>query len=383
MHLSNMYTKQGQMMTTTTFNRIAYVLFFIIWGTRALNLNLEASGKAPCDLSKGKWQMSEKPPLYDGAHVEYIWGGVQRRLCPNKAIRPYAWAPDGCEMLPFDASEFQRLVSQRPIIMFGDSIMTNTFESLRMLVPGLPAPDEDVVPGQLVRRRFAPFLGHMCKQMYPGEGKSTSVGKYTYLDEGRLNADDCDVDLNQFDARLLQDIRNNTIVVLGGGKHFSHRDNIYRHGGMILEDKGGRVNVEALRIAYANVFRELEGKGFTGNVIVQTLSPSHFFHGDWDSGGGCGGFSEPVNDVSNYINLTSESPSEQEEGNSMLRSLTTMSSKFKIHIWDVSAMSWGRADAHPGLTNKDGPNDCVHWCLPGVPDVWNQQLLQILRDLIV
>ena len=45
-----------------------------------------------------------------------------------------------------------------------------------------------------------------------------------------------------------------------------------------------------------------------------------------------------------------------------------------VRILDVSLMSAARPDAHPASVTGAG-HDCLHWCLPGVPDVWAQILL--------
>lgn len=59
-----------------------------------------------------------------------------------------------------------------------------------------------------------------------------------------------------------------------------------------------------------------------------------------------------------------------------------------IHLLNITHLSEFRADAHPAvwLGKKDAVNiwgqDCLHWCLPGVPDTWVDLLAaQILQDL--
>ena len=43
-------------------------------------------------------------------------------------------------------------------------------------------------------------------------------------------------------------------------------------------------------------------------------------------------------------------------------------------------MSSYRQDAHPSSQTKTAaPTDCKHWCLPGVPDHWNEIWLNILN----
>lgn len=66
---------------------------------------------------------------------------------------------------------------------------------------------------------------------------------------------------------------------------------------------------------------------------------------------------------------------------------------FKAQILNITQLSEYRKDAHPAMNRKFWdpikdeefmfrPNysraDCIHWCLPGVPDVWNQLLYSYL-----
>ena len=52
-----------------------------------------------------------------------------------------------------------------------------------------------------------------------------------------------------------------------------------------------------------------------------------------------------------------------------------------VRVLDVFNVSALRPDAHPGRYGelRPGVRDCSHWCLPGVPDVWNQFLQHTLR----
>lgn len=53
--------------------------------------------------------------------------------------------------------------------------------------------------------------------------------------------------------------------------------------------------------------------------------------------------------------------------------------KVPINVLHITSMSAFRSDAHVGNWS-DNPSvpDCSHWCLPGVPDVWNEILLSHL-----
>lgn len=53
--------------------------------------------------------------------------------------------------------------------------------------------------------------------------------------------------------------------------------------------------------------------------------------------------------------------------------------KVPITVLHITSMSALRSDAHVGNWS-DSPftPDCSHWCLPGVPDVWNEIILSFL-----
>lgn len=58
--------------------------------------------------------------------------------------------------------------------------------------------------------------------------------------------------------------------------------------------------------------------------------------------------------------------------------------RYPVYLQDITAMSALRRDGHPSVYAKaigqeKGliTSDCSHWCLPGVPDTWNE-ILNIL-----
>ena len=52
-----------------------------------------------------------------------------------------------------------------------------------------------------------------------------------------------------------------------------------------------------------------------------------------------------------------------------------------VHVLDAYEISRLRPDAHPGprrsIHNKD---DCLHYCLPGIPDIFNGRLLRLMHE---
>lgn len=81
----------------------------------------------------------------------------------------------------------------------------------------------------------------------------------------------------------------------------------------------------------------------------------------------------------NYLNISSTIKSTMEK--------LERRSGIRVQYLNITHLSGYRKDAHPSihknlyrpLTEEQLENpmsyaDCIHWCLPGVPDVWNQIL---------
>ncbi|KAK8516315.1 hypothetical protein V6N12_068924 [Hibiscus sabdariffa] len=53
-----------------------------------------------------------------------------------------------------------------------------------------------------------------------------------------------------------------------------------------------------------------------------------------------------------------------------------------VHLLDITGLSQLRKDGHPSAFGYGGHrgNDCTHWCLPGVPDIWNELLFAALMQ---
>lgn len=47
-----------------------------------------------------------------------------------------------------------------------------------------------------------------------------------------------------------------------------------------------------------------------------------------------------------------------------------------VKLLNITALSMERGETHVSkYGGGKGGHDCLHWCLPGVPDTWNEILL--------
>lgn len=138
----------------------------------------------------------------------------------------------------------------------------------------------------------------------------------------------------------------------------------------------------AMKIAWETVLDYML-KEFKGLTIARTITVPHFEQGSWSNGGACNKthpffdplMQEPLPWMSHAITQI-----QIEEFKKAREHYENNSSKLKI--LNVTYSSFLRPDGHPSSyriqTAYEPRNDCLHWCLPGPIDTWNQILLQML-----
>ncbi|CAN6456112.1 unnamed protein product [Victoria cruziana] len=111
-------------------------------------------------------------------------------------------------------------------------------------------------------------------------------------------------------------------------------------------------------------------------VFFRGYSSSHFSGGQWNSGGQCDNETEPIL-MDAYLNSY---PPKMKVLESVLNGMRT-----PISYLNITRMTDYRKDAHPSIYRKQNLTDeerraperfqdCSHWCLPGLPDTWNELL---------
>ncbi|PSS14420.1 Protein trichome birefringence-like [Actinidia chinensis var. chinensis] len=108
-------------------------------------------------------------------------------------------------------------------------------------------------------------------------------------------------------------------------------------------------------------------------VFFQGVSPDHDNASDWGdpNAKNCIGQQKPVLQRTypggrNLAEVVVEK---------VLRKMST-----SVYLLNVTTLSQFRKDGHPSIYGYGGHrgSDCIHWCLPGVPDAWNDLLYKAL-----
>lgn len=196
--------------------------------------------------------------------------------------------------------------------------------------------------------------------------------------------------VDEVDEAWSSKVENFDIIIISAGHWFFRPLLYYEKGQLVGCNKCGMENVTELghyygyKMAFRTAFRTLTNlENYKGVTFLRTFSPSHFENGDWNKGGNCvrtKPFDKEEMKLDGYIKETyltqvNEFNVAQEEGSKKGLKF------FMINTTEI--MLW-RPDGHPnnyGHSKEQNVtfNDCVHWCLPGPVDTWNEFLLYMLN----
>ncbi|KMZ63848.1 trichome birefringence-like 14 [Zostera marina] len=172
---------------------------------------------------------------------------------------------------------------------------------------------------------------------------------------------------------LIDSLHMIDVLVLNTKHHWSE-DKLKRNrwvihkNGLPVRDKNLSASANARNFAISSVVRWLDSqhpKHPGLKVFFRTLSPRHFVNGDWNTGGKC----DSTTPLAYGDRITTEIGSYDSPVFNAVQGTS-------VKVLDVTGLSRLRDEAHVSkfriLTHLQ--YDCLHWCLPGVPDEWNKIL---------
>ncbi|CAN6204328.1 unnamed protein product [Urochloa humidicola] len=390
------------------------------------NASAAASPQAPpaarCDYSDGEWvRTAAAAPRYNGTSCgETIKAGqnCEAHGRPDTGYIYWRWRPRRCALPPFDPAAFLRAVRGRHVAFIGDSLARNQCESLVCLL-------SSAFPANLVRGAGGgdgdgdgDELRKFRRWEFPSHGATVSVFWSPFLVNGteRPKAPPPAgaplyhnrIYLDQPDERWAAEIPGIDVVVLSAGQWYLNPTLYYDRGGVVgchrCPASGHPSSNEtgffgAFHLAVRNALREVVDRVAASSssatarrrrpklAVVTTFSPAHF-EGEWDSPTSCArtepyarGEREPL-----YMDEEMLRAGVEEAAAAAARGAAAGLAVEALQVTRLAAM---RPDGHPGLytrafplaggARERMPNDCVHWCLPGPVDTWNEILLQVVK----
>lgn len=342
-----------------------------------------ARGRTGCDYTVGKWVKSDIKPLYSGHKCKQWLAGMWAcRLMPDRPdfeYEKYRWQPEACDMPVFNSQDFLSRMENKVLAFIGDSIGRQQHQSMMCMLTGGKddAMVEDVSatyglvkpPGALRADGVAHrFLQTNTTVIYYWSASLCDIQPINRSDPNTYYA----MHLDRPVMFLRKFIGVMDVLVLNTGHHWNkgkitgNKWVMHVSGEPIKKQKfhdiGYTRNFSVVKIM-SWLDKQIVHKRTRAQIFMRSLSPRHFFEGEWDSGGRCDNNLVPV-EKKNVTGMMGIDPIA--EGALM---------GTRVRLLNITYISLFRDEAH---ISKYRPNqkgqDCLHWCLPGVPDVWNELL---------
>ncbi|CAN0902603.1 Protein YLS7 [Linum grandiflorum] len=370
----------------------------------AEDISVEASQKTTtrsddlgCDLFKGSWFYDPRGPSYKNNSCPVI---TQMQNCqgngrPDREYESWRWKPSQCDLPRFDGKKFLELMRGKTIAFIGDSVARNHMESLLCLLWQVEVPKNR--GNKRMHRYYFRSTSTMIVRMWSSWLVHQTPEAIDFAPEGVTK-----VHLDAPDENFMQFVPTFDVVVLSSG-HWFAKQSVYVLnneivGGQLWWPDKSRVpkinNIEAFGISVETIVASmLTHPNYTGLTILRSYSPDHYEGGAWNTGGSCTGKTRPLEPgqmVRNeYVNIMHE-----KQVTGYHRGVKRATNKSKIKLMDVTEVFSYRHDGHPGPYRSPDPNkrtqygpdgkpppqDCLHWCMPGPIDTWNELVLEIIKQ---
>ncbi|KAH9668810.1 protein trichome birefringence-like 14 [Citrus sinensis] len=336
-----------------------------------------------CNYAKGQWVADSRRPLYSGfgckQWLSEMWA-CRLTQRSDFSYEGYTWLPNNCEMPEFERSAFLRRMQDKTIAFIGDSLGRQQFQSLMcMATGGEMSPEVEDVGKEygLIKARGAKRPDGWAFR-FPNT--NTTILYYwssTLADLVPINSTDprsnVAMHLDRPPAFMRKYLHRFDVLVLNTGHHWNrgkltaNRWVMYVNGkpndDSKLASMGGAKNFTAYSIS-----KWLDSRlPYLPRLkaFFRTISPRHFRNGDWNTGGSC----------DNTTPLTGGREVLQDQSSDEVVEGAVKGTRIKL--LDITAISDLRDEghiSHYSVRATGGINDCLHWCLPGIPDTWNELL---------
>ncbi|KAM1006724.1 hypothetical protein FF1_003386 [Malus domestica] len=344
-----------------------------------------------CDYSDGKWiHDPDSPPRYDNTCKEIFkgWNCISSGKSNGQELLKWRWKPKGCDLPPFDPVRFLKMYRHTSIGFVGDSLNRNMFVSLFCSLKRVSSEVKKWRPAG-ADRGFT-FLQYNLTLAYHRTNLLAHYGRWSAdANGGELESlgykEGYRVDVDIPDGTWAEALSFHDILIFNTG-HWWWAPSKFdpTKSPMLFFEKGQPVippvlpNV-GLDMVLNHMVMLVENRTKPGAVkLFRTQSPRHFEGGDWDQGGSCNRLKPlSVEQVEELFSVKNNGTNV--EARLVNQHLYKALKGSSFQILDITHMSEFRADAHPSTAGGKKHDDCMHWCLPGLTDTWNDLFIEQLN----
>uniref|UniRef100_A0A0D3GHA7 Uncharacterized protein n=1 Tax=Oryza barthii TaxID=65489 RepID=A0A0D3GHA7_9ORYZ len=346
-----------------------------------------------CDLFHGKWVPDSSGPDYTNNSCRFIETpqNCMTNGRPDSGYLYWRWKPYGCEMSRFEGEKFLEAMRGKHWALIGDSILRNHVQSLLCLLAKVEEPTQVYHDKTFKSRKWHFALHNITVSLI---WAPFLVEAEIFEDDDGVSTSELQLHLDILDSNWTRQWNSFDYVVISTGQWFP-KTAVYWENGAVTgchycQDKSvAELTFEyAFRKSLRKTFQFITSSPHKPVVFYRTWSPSHFENGEWSSGGTC----------KRTVPFKPGETGDRESDMKMWRIEREEFAKAVVHdrhnnagrlkLLDTFELSLQRPDGHPGpyrtyhpfekATSAKVQNDCLHWCLPGPIDAWNDIIMQML-----
>ncbi|KAL9685854.1 hypothetical protein QQ045_023308 [Rhodiola kirilowii] len=336
-----------------------------------------------CDLFDGNWVKDESYPLYEPGSCSLI---DEQFDCvsngrPDLDFMKMKWKPTACSLPRLDASRMLELLRGKRLVYVGDSLNRNMWESMICILKGAVKNQSNVYEAS-GRHNFRAEASYSFVFKDYNFSVEFFVSPFLVREWEASQKNGAKKETLRLDliGQTADSYKGADIIVFNTGHWWTHDktskgEDYYQEGSHVYHE----LNVlEAFRKALTTWGRWVDRNVDPAKTLVffRGYSASHFSGGQWNSGGACDSETEPIKNETYLIPY----PSKMTVLERVIHGMKT-----PVSYLNITRITDFRKDGHPSIYRKihiptdeqKAPlkyQDCSHWCLPGVPDTWNEIL---------
>lgn len=352
------------------------------------------SSNGDCDYSDGQWIYEQRRDSlrYDDTCKEIFkgWNCIASSKSNALDIVNWHWKPHLCELPQFDPLHFLQRFRNTNIGFVGDSLNRNMFVSLFCTLKQVSKEVKKWRPAG-ADRGFT-FLKYNLTIAYHRTNLLARYGRWSANGNGSLLEslgfrEGYKIDVDVPEGTWVEAPNFHDVLIFNTGHWWwapSKFDPVkspmlfFENGKPLVPPVSSDVGIDMVLNHMISFVQRSIRPGTS--LFFRMQSPRHFEGGDWDRGGSCQR-SQPLTPKEVEEFFATENNGTNVETRLVNIHLYKALRGTGFHLLNITHMSEFRADAHPSTAGGKKHDDCMHWCLPGITDTWNDLFIAHLNNI--